>query len=265
MAETFRRSRVVNGVGVQIEAFVSGAGSPVVILPSYGRDGGADYDDVTGRLVDSGFQVLRPQPRGIGASRGPMSGLTLHDLASDVALTIEKLVAGPAIVLGHAFGNLVARMLTTDHPKLVKAVILAAAQARHVPADVAATPFIAGDLNRPDDDRLTALRKAFFAPNHDARIWLSGWYPETLKMQHEAVAAVDIDVYWACGSVPLLELNGEYDAFKPKSAWRELSEAFPGRVDTVLVEDAAHALFPEQPTAVWKAIEPWVKLQGALR
>jgi pimeloyl-ACP methyl ester carboxylesterase len=191
-----------------------------------------------------------------------MERLTLHDLANDVALVIEKLATGPAIVLGHAYGNLVARMLTTDHPKLVKAVILAAAQARHVAADVAATPFIAGDLDRPDDDRLAALRKAFFAPNHDARIWLSGWYPETLKMQHEAVKAVDIAVYWACGSVPLLELNGEYDAFKPKSAWRELSEALPDRVTTVLVKDAAHALFPEQPVAVWNAMEPWLKLHS---
>ena len=27
------------------------------------------------------------------------------------------------------------------------------------------------------------LRRAFFAPGNDARIWLTGWYPETKEMQ----------------------------------------------------------------------------------
>jgi len=32
----------------------------------------------------------------------------------------------------------------------------------------------AGDLSLPDDERLAALRLAFFAPGQDASIWLAG-------------------------------------------------------------------------------------------
>jgi hypothetical protein len=110
---------------------------------------------------------------------------------------------------------------------LVEAVILAAAQGSAVPEDIGKTPFIAGDTSAPEADRLAALRKAFFAPNHDASIWLKGWYPETLKMQCAALKAAPFSGYWASASVPLLELIPACDAFKPKQYWQELHNLFP--------------------------------------
>jgi pimeloyl-ACP methyl ester carboxylesterase len=139
---------------------------------------------------------------------------------------------------------------------LVEAVILAAAQGSAVPEDIGKTPFIAGDTSAPEADRLAALRKAFLAPNHDASIWLKGWYPETLKMQRAALKAAPFSGYWACGSVPLL-----CDAFEPKQYWQELHNQFPDRVTTVVIEDASHALFPEQPDMV---ADPVLRLVDAL-
>ena len=57
---------------VQIETVVEGEGPAIVILPSLGRDGYEDYDEVAQMLAAMGWRVLRPQPRGIGASTGPM-------------------------------------------------------------------------------------------------------------------------------------------------------------------------------------------------
>ena len=90
--------------GVEIETFIDGAGPPFVILPSYGRDGGDDFDDIAHRLVQAGWQVLRPQPRGIAGSTGPMRGLTLHDLADDVAMCLRALADRSVVMLGQAFG-----------------------------------------------------------------------------------------------------------------------------------------------------------------
>lgn len=56
------RSAMLREDGVAIEAYVDGDGPAFVILPSYGRDGGTDYDDITARLVGAGWHVLRPQP-----------------------------------------------------------------------------------------------------------------------------------------------------------------------------------------------------------
>jgi pimeloyl-ACP methyl ester carboxylesterase len=257
MADQARTSRVLRRENVTIETIIDGDGPAFVILPSYGRDSGADFDPVVARLVQAGWKVLRPQPRGIAGSKGPMADVSLHDLADDVALCIEQLGDGAAVVLGHAFGHGVARMTTTDHPDLVKAVILAASQSLHVAADIAKAPLIAGDTSVLEQDRLAVLRKAFFAPGHDARLWLDGWYSATLKMQHAAVQSVAISDFWACGDVPLLELIGADDPFRPKQYWDELRNEFGERVTTAIIPDASHALFPEQPEAIADAVLPW--------
>ena len=258
MSDPKRNSVFVRSTGIEIETYINGEGPALVVLPSYGRDGGEDFDNITKRVVQAGWKVLRPQPRGVGGSNGPMAGVTLHDLANDVAGVIRELGNGRAVLLGHAFGHILSRMVATDHPELVRAVILAASQASTVPEDIAKTPFIAGDLTTPEAERLAALQKAFFAPNHDAQIWLEGWYPETLKMQHAAAQAVPRSAYWACGSVPLLEIFGEYDPFKPKAYWQELHGQFGNRVSSMVIEDASHALFPEQPDRIAGAVLPWL-------
>ena len=208
-----RAVEMVRTEAVAIETYLEGDGPTLVILPSYGRDGGADFDDITAQAARAGWRVLRPQPRGVAGSRGPMTGVTLHDLADDVAAVIQTLGGGRAVLLGHAFGHAVSRMVATDHPDLVTAVILAASQASKVPPEIASTPLLAGDLSRPEAERLEALRRAFFAPGHDARPWLARWYPATLRMQHEAAQAVPLSVYWACGQAPMLEVFDALDPF----------------------------------------------------
>ena len=253
-----RSSQIIRRSHVEIETFVDGAGPALVILPSYGRDGGKDYDDIARRLVEANWKVLRPQPRGVASSKGPMTGVTLHDLAADVAAVIRKLTSGSAVLLGHAFGHALSRMVATDHPGLVAGVILAASQASEVLPEIAKAPFFVGDPGKPQAERLAVLQKTFFAPGHDAQSWLNGWYPETLKMQHAAAKAVPLSVYWACGRAPMLEVFGALDPFKPKVYWRELSDQFGSRVTSVRIEDASHALFPEQPDLVAEAVLSWL-------
>jgi pimeloyl-ACP methyl ester carboxylesterase len=253
-----RRSAIVTAGPVSIETYTDGDGPVVVILPSYGRDGGDDFDPLTAVLAGAGHRVLRPQPRGIGRSAGPMTGVTLTDLGDDVAQVIRTLGTGPAVVLGHAFGNFVARTVATDHPELVSAVILAAASGSTVAPGIEAAPFRAGDLTLPDDERLAALRLAFFAPGHDPSIWLTGWYPKTLRMQHAAVSAAAsaglIERYWSAGTAPVFEIIAEYDPFHPEGQWNDLRSRLGSRVSSTLIDNASHALFPEQPGAVARAV-----------
>ena len=155
---TARRSEIVHRNGVTVETYIDGDGPPFVILPSYGRDGGKDYDNLTARLVQAGWRVLRPQPRGIAGSSGPLENQSMHDLAEDVALCIQARCQEPVVLLGHAFGNVLARVLTTDRPDLVRALVLAAAEASKVPEDVGKLPFIAGDLSASEDALATEKR-----------------------------------------------------------------------------------------------------------
>jgi pimeloyl-ACP methyl ester carboxylesterase len=238
---------------VTIETYVDGDPGTivVVVLPSYGRDGGEDFDAFAAALAGAGFRVLRPQPRGVAGSTGPMSGVSIEDLAGDVAHVIERFGGGrPAVILGHAFGNFVARTVATNRPELVRAVILAAASTQAPPPEINNAPFRAGDLTLPEGERLAALRLAFFAPGHDASIWLSGWYPQTLAMQHAAVLHANLNRYWGAGDAPILEIIAALDPFHPEDQWDDLRKQLGDRVTSVVVEGASHALFPEQPAAV---------------
>jgi len=250
-------SEFVQRPGVNLEVYVQGRGPALIVLPSYGRDGGADFDRFASRVSTAGFLVVRPQPRGIAGSVGVMDGVTVHDLADDVAMVIRELRVGKAIVLGHAFGNGVARMLAVDHPSLVLGVILAAAQCSAVPPDIAKTPHQACDLAAPEETRLDALRRGFFAPTHDPRVWLEGWYPQTMQMQMNCAASVRATEYWGAGAAPVLEIIPEYDPFKPKPHWQELRRQLGDRVTAEIVPDASHALFPEQPEKVADVVIGW--------
>ena len=175
MAERRRRVSVAYDdvtIDVILDEPVTPCVDALVLLPSASRDS-EDFDEIAWLFAEAGLHVLRPQPRGMGASSGPLEGLTLHDYARDVAEVIRHLVGYPAFVLGHAFGQWIARCLATNHPDLVRGVILAAAAARSVDPALRDKLAKCADTALPDDVRMAALQVAFFAPGHDASPWLA--------------------------------------------------------------------------------------------
>ena len=235
----------------------------LVLLPSASRDS-EDFDDIAARFAAQGFRVLRPQPRGMGASYGPMKDLTLHDYARDVAAVIEHLASGPAFVLGHAFGQWVARCLAADHPRRVRGVILAAAAARTLRPDLREALAVAADPTQRREARLDALRLAFFAPGHDPTPWLHHWHPAAAKVQRAAGAATPIEDWWHAGTAPVLDLQAELDPWRPADTRDAIrNDLGADRVQVVTIPGASHALIPEQPDAVVRAVTAWVKTIGA--
>jgi pimeloyl-ACP methyl ester carboxylesterase len=253
-----RRSELIRYGDVQIEVVVEGAGPAVVLLPSLARDSD-DYDAVAEGLSAAGFLVLRPKPRGIGRSSGPMANITLHDLARDIAEVVAKLGGGRAVIVGHAYGNWVARMTAADHPELVRGVVIAAAAAKIYAPELTKAVTSAGNPALSRDERLAALRFAFFAPGNDPTGWLDGWHPDIRDSQRAAAAAVRQDEWWSGGSAPLLDLQGAEDPFKPEAKRNEMKDEFGQRVTVAVIPHASHALIPEQPKAVVEALISWIK------
>ena len=174
---------------IEIDVIAEGRGPLIVLLPSRGRDS-EDYDEVAAGLAKKGFRVLRPQPRGMHASKGPLKDITLHDLARDVAIVIERENAGPAVIVGHAYGNWVARMTAVDHPNLVRGVVLAAAAAKKFPPRLSQLVSKSADMAVPEAERLAAMQEIFFASGSDPKIWLKGWWTEASEGQRVAAANV---------------------------------------------------------------------------
>jgi pimeloyl-ACP methyl ester carboxylesterase len=262
-AQAERIREIVGYDDVSIEVIAEGSGPLVVLLPGRGR-GSEDFDEVAAGLAQSGFRVLRPQPRGAGQSRGPMKGLTLHDFARDNAEIIKHEGGGPAVMIGHAYGSWVARMTAVDFPQLVRGVVIAAAAAKAYPAGFPGAKELSeavrksGDPALSDAERLKYLRANFFAPDSDASVWLKGSYPDVDASQFAAGRATGQSEWWGGGTAPLLDLQGALDPFKPRAMMNELREEFGERATIVVIPDASHALIPEQPAAVVEAIVKWI-------
>jgi formylglycine-generating enzyme required for sulfatase activity len=256
-----RKREVVAPGPLQVESISQGRGPLVVLLASAGR-GADDFDEVAALIAGQGFRVLRPEPRGSGATAGPHAGISLHDAAADVAAVIAHERSGAAILVGHAAGSFVARTAAVDYPGLVRGVVLAAAGARSYPPIPALRKLDESGLT--DAQRVQYLREAYFAPGNDASVWLAGWRP---RIQYGGInGSPDLagrDQWWGAGLKPVLEIQALDDPFKPPGAQGEYRAEFGERVTVARIAQASHALFPEQPAAVAAAIVEWARMLPA--
>jgi pimeloyl-ACP methyl ester carboxylesterase len=248
---------------VQIEILSQGSGPLIVLLPSLGR-GAEDFDAIAARVAAAGFRVLRPQPRGIGQSKGPMTGIDLHDYANDIAAVIEHAANGPAFVVGHAFGNRVARLLATVRPDLVHAVSLVAANVGKDPSppDVRAAIRTSADPTAPEAERLKALQFAFFAPGNDARGWLTGWHPDVLAAERIAGDRTSREEDYAAGRAPVLYLQPDHDPLAHVDNAEAYRRALGSRVTVVVIPHASHAAIAEQPEFIADELVRFARRMG---
>lgn len=253
------RTLVAEKGKVHIEALDQGKGHVIVILPSKGR-GANDYDEVARYLAADGYRVIRPEPRGVKGSKGPMDTPTLHDFAADVALVMDKAKTGPSVVVGHAWGSQPARVLAVDRPDLVNGIVLAAASIGKLPAGSSEKPYGrmveaikgAGNYSLPEAKRIDYLKEAFFAPGNDPRAWLTGWYDKTHQAQDHARDSTPVELYWSAGkTVPILDLQGQHDAVVIPNI---LKSMLGDRVEHKTIANAGHAMAPEQPREMADAI-----------
>ena len=237
----------------------AGLGPAIVLLPSSQRDA-CDFDALAALLAAQGHRVLRPQPRGMGASTAPPPDMTLHTLAADVAATIEACAGGAAVVAGHAFGHFVARVTDLDHPRLVRGVAVLAGAARTFPPGLSTALDTAADPAQPRAERLAQLRRAFFAPGNDPSPWLEGWHPQLRAAYRAASGIPDKDRWWPVCHAPILDLQAAEDPWRPPETRNELRDALgEDKVTIERIARASHALIPEQPVAVADAISRWIQ------
>ncbi len=248
-------ARVLEVPGGPLEVIVQGAGHPVVLVPSLGR-GQEDFDGIAPALLAAGLRLIRPEPRGIGSSAPLAEGATLHDMAADVAAALDAIGSGPVLAAGHAAGNWVVRILAHDRPEMVRGVaMLAAVTGTSVDPEISRSIAGSFDTSLPDAERLAHLQRAYFAPGHDARVWLAGWHTPVARAQRAARAATT-DRAWlrAAETKPLLYLAAAQDAIAPPPTQAQVEAELGPLARCVVVADAGHALLPEQPAAVAAAL-----------
>jgi len=236
-----------------------GSGPVVVLIPSAGRSV-EDFADLATRLADAGFCAVLPEPRGIGTSNGPLGGeMTLLDLAADIEAVIEAYADAPVTVVGHAFGNRVARAVASAHPERVERVVLIAAGGLVEPAEAAQKALLAAfDTSLSEAAHLEAIQEAFFAPGNDPAVWKDGWHGVVAFCQGEAGRRTPVAEWWEAGGKPVLVIQGLSDVVAVPENGHRLQAAAPQRVTVVDLAGAGHALLPEQPEAIAAALIDWL-------
>jgi pimeloyl-ACP methyl ester carboxylesterase len=235
---------------------VEGRGPLVVLIASTGR-GTEEFSVLASSLAARGYRVIRPEPRGIGASTGPMEDLSFHDFGNDFAAVIRSEGGTPAIVAGHAYGNWIARMIASDHPTLTRGVVLIASGAKTWPKELSEAITMINDPKSTERQRIDGLRLAFFAEGNDPTSWLQGWYPAVTQSQRDARTRTRQATWWSTGAAPMLDLQAGADPFRPVSSRDELRTEFGERVTVKVIDGASHALPAEKPVEVATAIAEW--------
>jgi pimeloyl-ACP methyl ester carboxylesterase len=233
-------------------------GHPIVMLASLGRPG-SDFDEVALSLAAKGYRIVLPEPRGIGGSSGPMEGLTLHDLADDVAHVIRNMPHAPVTLLGHAFGNRLARMGAADYPALVtRIVLLACGGLVEMPKEARAALIGCFNKDQTPEAHLECVRYGFFADGNKPDIWREGWYSDVMLMQSSAVRATPLDDWWKAGGQRMLVVQALEDRIALPANAYDLKDRFGDQVILVELPHAGHAMLPEQPDAIIEAITDYL-------
>jgi pimeloyl-ACP methyl ester carboxylesterase len=245
---------------VVVEVLLRGKGPLVVLLPSLGR-GATDFDDLSARIAAAGFRAAAINPRGIGKSKGP-TARSLADYARDVFEVITALQTGrgqvqvkPVVLIGHAYGNRLARAVASRYPEVVTSLILLASGGQVAMApNVGKALFDVFDPSLSPDAHIAAVQTAFFAPGNDPQIWNGGWFG-TVAMQQQLALKNSPDETWSDGgSAPIYIIQAAQDLVAPPANAEALQAAHPDRVEIAILENAGHAILPEQPEQLGRLV-----------
>jgi pimeloyl-ACP methyl ester carboxylesterase len=254
----YRRSEIIDGPDGPLEVHLTGQGPSVVLIPSLGR-GAHDFSGLAARLARSGYQVISPEPRGIGHSHSRLDEFTMTDLADDIARVIEAVGTTPATVVGHAFGNRVARMVATLYPELVESVVLLACGGLIPPSSEASAALrLVFDPGITPEEHIAAVGTAFFAAGNDPSVWAEGWYTDVAAAQVRADRGTPRETWWTAGRSDVLVVQPAEDVIASPENATNIVEILGPRASMITIPGAGHALLPEQPSAVAVALLTWL-------
>jgi pimeloyl-ACP methyl ester carboxylesterase len=259
------RTFVDLGNGGRIEVVVRGETPDVVFIPSAQR-GAADFGRLADDLLAAGHGSVAINPRGVGESSPVVRPATLRGLADDVAAVVAATVAGPAHLVGHALGNVVARATAAYRPEVARSVTLLACGGHDL--EQAPTPdhllhhfARCHSTNLSDDERLESLGVLFFAKGNDASSWLTGWWPDSDVV--EMFETSNPAEWWTAGTAEVLIVHPLEDPLCPPATVQTLRKAMTGRARVVELPHCSHAILPERPDAVASALIGYLSEQEA--
>jgi len=235
----------VNGRQLAVES--AGTGPAVVFL--HGIGGTSNVYQVQADVLSSDYQVIRLDFAGAG--RSPVGGeISIDSHVADVAGVLDALGAGPAVIVGHSMGTLVARALAARYPAKVAGLVLLgpvlppdaagreAALARAAVLRAEGTAAIADAIVTRSVSPGTRLAKPEIAAF--VRELVMRQDPEGYARNNEALAAA-VDPGPVDPRLPLLLVAGRDDTLSPPSLSEQIAGSH-GSADVVVIDGIGHQI-----------------------
>jgi (E)-2-((N-methylformamido)methylene)succinate hydrolase len=236
----------------------------VVLLHGVGLDRNM-WRPVSAILQDD-FEVRALDLLGHGANRPAPEGITLRDLADDVAAALP----GRAHLVGFSLGALVAQHLAHHRPELVASLTSVSAVCRRTEGERAA---VLGRLADAEKDFPASVEAS-----------LQRWYdgtgtdPELVRETRATLLANDVASYLNCYrvfatadaeigpelpqiTVPALAITGELDPGSTPEMTRRLAAAMPD-CRAVVVPGARHMLPVQRPQELVTPLTTFIRETG---
>jgi 3-oxoadipate enol-lactonase len=252
----------VNGIDIYFE--LHGSGPPLLNISGTGNDLRRSPASIL--PVNTAFETLSYDQRGLGQTSQPEADYTMADYADDAAALIHSMGWARCHVLGTSFGGMVALNLAVRHPDIVDRLVLCCTS----PGGVAPS-YPLHELATLDPDEAFATRMRLtdrrWDPHADEPIPnLGGFYdqmvaaaaatpePEQLAgLRRQLSARAGHDVVAALSSItqPTLVCAGRYDNLAPMENSELIADRIPNA--TLQIFEGGH-LFMIQDRSTFPAI-----------
>ena len=241
---------VFEGQGVRLHYEIGGEGPPLILLAGMLSDS-ASWGPLVAPL-EKDFTVIRPDNRTTGRTtcEGPVR---VEDMADDAGRLINSLGLGPAHIVGHSLGGVLALLIARDRPQTVRSLALLATSPRPDRRVYALFEGLCRLRKEADPTWLRALYPWLFAPpffddarNVEAALVAASAYPHAqsavaMEAQVAAFSSFDPASLAPVPAIPSLAVFGSDDLIAPPSiASPQLAKL--GITQTVTVNNAGHSL-----------------------
>ena len=260
-AQVASRTEIIKSGAIEIEIFVFGDGPDTLIMASGNGRPASDLEDLAKLIVSDEIRVVTYNYRTLGKSKGPISGVTLHDLAEVIWLIADAMGAEKVHLAGKTYGNRVIRTASADQPDRVLSAILIGSGGEILPsAEVQEKYKRYTDPDIPKDEWLNLQAELNFAPGNRhlaSRSAKHGTYPELAKAQVQASDMTPKGEWMGAGTAPMLVLTGLQDIVAvPENGLKIAME----RPNTWLVgiPNCGHNMVFEQPEELKRLIQNFI-------
>ena len=250
--------------GVSLHHVEHGSGVPLIALHGAGVDHG-EIEAALEPLVPPGYRRIYPDLPGMGRTTGTDALACNDDVVTLLIEFIDRLGAGPCLLLGHSYGGYLARGVAARRPDLVLGLALlcpVGEGSRDVPApcvaraDADAHDELEADQRAGFDDYFVVRTRAM------ARRYREHVLPGMARVDAPALERIfagwEIEMGAAVFAAPSLIAAGRLDSTAGHLAASDLLARYP-RATFAVVDGAGHALPHEQPALLAALVGDWLE------